>query len=549
MNISQLLCFFHTSRYLRLEQIKYRLYYRYRRLSLQPVSPPHRRFWPRPWGAPAWQSPSFSEPGEFVLLGEAGRVDTSDDWNNPSKSKLWLYNLHYLDDLNARRADSRESALSSLTKRWRRDNPPLTGNGWEPYPLSLRLVNLVKWYARRGADQEDLVSLALQAQALAKQLEYHILGNHLFANGKALVFVGTFLEGGASEEWLALGLNVLDREIREQFLNDGGHFELSPMYHATLLWDMCDLLNLAEVSRLPQLQTRVDFWRVVIVRGLEWLTTMVHPDGGISFFNDAAFGIAPSLADLLRYAAALNCTVKTDRPKGLSLSHLQASGYIAINIDEHSKVLLDVAEVGPRYQPGHAHADTLAFELSLFGQRVIVNSGISTYEKNEERQQQRGTAAHNTVTIDDEDSSEVWGGFRVARRAKPFGLKVEPGKGAVKVLCAHDGYRRLPGRPTHYREWSCGNDHLAIKDRIEGAYTKAVGQFHLYPDVEVTIEDNAAEGTIELRAGQQIHWRVKGGKVHIIDTTYHPEFGLNIPNKSLVVTFENQDIETCIIWK
>ena len=36
-----------------------------------------------------------------------------------------------------------------------------------------------------------------------------------------------------------------------------------------------------------------------------WLAAMTHPDGGPSFFNDAAFGIAASRADLEAYAARL----------------------------------------------------------------------------------------------------------------------------------------------------------------------------------------------------------------------------------------------------
>ena len=40
---------------------------------------------------------------------------------------------------------------------------------------------------------------------------------------------------------------------------------------------------------------------------------------------------------------------------------------------------MDVALIGPNYQPGHAHADVLSFELSLFGQRLLVNIGTSEY--------------------------------------------------------------------------------------------------------------------------------------------------------------------------
>jgi uncharacterized heparinase superfamily protein len=195
--------------------------------------------------------------------------------------------------------------------RWIDENPPLAGNGWEPYTLSLRLVNLVKWLsgkARQGGEPIPaawVASLARQAQALSAQREFHILANHLFANGKALTFAGAFLQGDDAERWLRQGLAILDAEIPEQFLADGGHFERSPMYHATLLWDLCDLIRLAECSGLPALKERAQAWRETLARGLAWLEMMSHPDGEIGFFNDAAFGIAPALADVTGYAEQL----------------------------------------------------------------------------------------------------------------------------------------------------------------------------------------------------------------------------------------------------
>ena len=60
----------------------------------------------------------------------------------------------------------------------------------------------------------------------------------------------------------------------------------------------------------------------------------------------------------------------------------------------------DIGNVGPDYIPGHAHADTLSFEMSVFDMRFIVNSGTSVYGLGAERLRQRGTAAHSTVVID-----------------------------------------------------------------------------------------------------------------------------------------------------
>ena len=43
------------------------------------------------------------------------------------------------------------------------------------------------------------------------------------------------------------------------------------------------------------------------------------------------------------------------------------------------RLLVDCGEIGPDYLPGHAHCDTLSFELSLSGQRVVVDSGCGIY--------------------------------------------------------------------------------------------------------------------------------------------------------------------------
>jgi uncharacterized heparinase superfamily protein len=90
-----------------------------------------------------------------------------------------------------------------------------------------------------------LDSLAVQVRWLRRRLEWHLLSNHLFANAKALMFGGAFFDGPEAGDWREGGLRILAREVPEQVLPDGGHFERSPMYHAILLEDMLDLLNLS----------------------------------------------------------------------------------------------------------------------------------------------------------------------------------------------------------------------------------------------------------------------------------------------------------------
>ena len=111
----------------------------------------------------------------------------SADWNSFEISKLWLYNLHYFDDLNAEGGASRAEWHRDLIARWIAENPPGFGNGWEPYPLSLRIINWIKWaLSGHALDKAARNSLAVQTRFLAQRLEHHLLGNHLFANAKAL---------------------------------------------------------------------------------------------------------------------------------------------------------------------------------------------------------------------------------------------------------------------------------------------------------------------------------------------------------------------------
>ena len=275
---------------------------------------------------------------------------------------------------------------------------------------------------------------------------------------------------------------------------------------------------------------------------------MCHPDGDISFFNDAAHGVAPHPDDIRAYAVALGCRPAAALAGGLAWSHLTATGYIVVQMAAGARALLDVAEVGPSYQPGHAHADTLSFELSLFGQRVLVNSGTSRYGEDDERHRQRSTAAHNTVEIDGESSSEVWSGFRVARRARPTVPVVrrdDSGLGPrLLVRCAHDGYRRLPGAPVHQREWVFEPGRLRVTDRLSGTYRKAVGRFHLHPDIRVT-----SDRELLLGGGHKVRWNVAGGQARVVPASWHPQFGASAPTSCIEVLFGGSEVTVDFIWE
>ncbi len=535
-----MLRYWHTVRHLKPVQIYGRLWFRLHRPTPDLRAAPARRVVQGTWLCCA-RTPSMIGADDFRFLNVVRRVATAQDWNRAEWPKLWLYNAHYFDDLAADGAAARAAWHRALIARWVAENPPGTGNGWEPYPTSLRIVNWIKWaLAGNALDGGWLHSLAVQARWLRGRLEHHLLGNHLWANAKALAFAGAFFDGDEAARWRGEALTLLRRELAGQVLPDGGHFERSPMYHAIVLEDVLDLLQLAQ--RFPGAvdASHVAAWREAAARMLRWLQAMTHPDGEISFFNDAALGIAPNLAALAAYARLLGVAV--DESPLDAVTALPDSGYVRLEMGP-AVLIADVGPIGPDYQPAHAHADTLSFELSLHGQRLLVNGGTSTYEAGAERLRQRGTAAHNTVQVDGADSSEVWAAFRVARRARPFGLSIERTAGGVRLECAHDGYRRLPGRVVHRRSWQLDSRGLTVRDTLDGAFEEAVARFHLHPRV-----DRSVEGVLQAGDARCARWECSGGAAQIEPCAWHPRFGICIDNRCMTIRFAGRELTTRIDW-
>lgn len=549
--MTSLFTYWHTLRYLKPVQFYGRFWFRliHPKPDLRPASP--LRVKTACWESPARRKPSLLAPGNFHFLGQTASLDAV-GWDNRELDKLWRYNLHYFDDLNATGANQRVKWHSDLMLQWVQDNPAGQGTGWEPYPVSLRIVNWVKWsLAGNVPAPEFLHSLTVQARWLTQRLEVHLLGNHLYANAKALVFAGLFFSGGEADRWLDTGFRLLARETREQILTDGGQFERSPMYHALALEDILDIYNLSRTfqSSVPEQWTAWLAELPEVVRRMRgWLAAMCHADKEISFFNDAAMGIAPSLAELEAYALRVGFAPLPKVPDGVT--QLAESGYIKV---QHGPMtaILDVAPIGPDYLPGHAHADTLSFELSLFGQRFLVNSGTSCYGVGDERMRQRGTAAHNTVVLDGKDSSEIWSGFRVARRARPVDLQISQHGAMLKISCAHDGYRWLKGKPRHTRKWQFAEQELVIEDIISGNFSQATARFHLHPSI--TIGDIDLNGfptaKLQLPTSQKIAISIEGGELRKEVSSWHPEFGRSELTFCFFVEFQGPLLRTRIRWE
>ena len=116
-----------------------------------------------------------------------------------------------------------------------------------------------------------------------------------------------------------------------------------------------------------------------------------------------------------------------------TIDYLSESGYFRLNLKD-AVVIGDVAQIGPDYIGIGTLVQIL---LVLSFQCLVIVSWLTPERLYMDRisSDDAGTAAHNTVTIDGEDSSEVWGGFRVARRARPIDLEINANDKFIG--CAH----------------------------------------------------------------------------------------------------------------
>jgi uncharacterized heparinase superfamily protein len=494
-----------TLRYLRPGQVGHRVRLRAQRalLARVPEAVTARRAGIRTRPAGGWPAsfvplgegddelrPAEIAAGTFTFLGETRSLGVPHDWLQAGASHLWRYHLHYFDWAWAFAGHpDREWARGAFTALWRSwdaDTRFGRGDAWSPYVASLRAWTICAVFPAlvEGSpiEQEVIGDLARHATFLRTHLELDVGGNHLLKNLKALVGLSVFLDRPRT---LAPVVAHLRRQLQVQVLEDGGHFELSPSYHCQVLGDLVDigsLLAAAGRAPVPGLDEAVESMR-------RWLGQVVMPDGDVPSFNDC---VAVGAGRVTR--------LRPGPPAPLGLTLLGASGYAILRPDERLHLVADVGQPCPAELPAHAHADCLSYELCVDGQRLIVNTGTSTYAPGPRRRYERSTEAHTTVEVDGSDQTEVWAIFRAARRAHATVRRADA-NGTVELAASHDGYCRLSGGVVHSRTWRAGPGTIAVTDDIEGRGVHSVtSRLYLAPGVPVARSEDGtlAVGSLDI---------------------------------------------------
>jgi Heparinase II/III-like protein/Heparinase II/III N-terminus len=419
------------------------------------ASPRPREIRPLERGTTLWRSAMSSTADEAAAELPAGAVNVlglgvaypPPNWTPMGLERLRRFHLHYGEEILgcARRGGPAYlAAARDGLESWIASNPPGKGDGWHPYPLSTRVGNWVAAVSLEPTLANERLSESVWRQLvyLERNLENDILGNHVIRNARALVLGGLAF---ADERLIARGLALLDRELPEQVLADGGHYERSPVYHALVLRDLLEIRAAADASHLDPFIDRMKAFAAALTR----------PHGQPALFNDGTLDLAPDMSGEV-----------SPPPPGLAV--FRETGYAVARDGAGFWLAFDCGPAAPSFLPPHAHADGLSFQLWLDGKPLVVDPGMSTYAAGPERDWLRGTRAHATVAIDRRDQFELWGTFRAARLASVELLDAAGSEKQGTLVAELRGFPQVSGGIRHCRRLSWSPQAVEVADELDG---------------------------------------------------------------------------------
>ncbi len=399
---------------------------------------------------------------------------------------------------------------------------------WTPWAVSLRLQRWIQYAAWRDEVDDDTALFGFEtafereiyknALFLRNHIEWDVGGNHLVENGIALLTAGLFFDD--PHDWIEVGTSILTEAGTEQFLDDGCHYERSPMYHIltlTRLVTACELLERANKPLPAGLKTAA-------ANATAFLETLRPPNGRIPLLNDAVYGEALPLEACLQYAAASGVrSARSTQPTADEQPAMGESGYRWLQTDIGA-VLFDGGPTGPQHLPGHSHSDTLSVLLWLDETPIVTDTGTFGYVSGTRREYARSVRGHSTVQVGETEPIEIGGKYLMGSRPTP---KLRTQSGDISLVEGQYESASPFGPPyTHHRGVYAGDDWWFIQDTVTGHNDNTVrSRLPLHPAVTPSDDDHIrltvddSEQTVFLSPSATTEHTITNG-------WYFPEFGV-----------------------
>lgn len=473
---------------------------------------------------------------------------------------------------------------------WLEANPPDTGINWSSaLEMGLRIVSwtwALHLSRRARAWKAEVYSRVLQSiHEQSRHIYRHLslfssANNHLLGELLGLIYAGCyFSELPDAAKYRQKGFELFFQELERQVYPDGVIKEQSSGYQRYLL----------EMGLLAKFAADLNGIQVpaVIMQRMEkmaeFVSAIMDEAGQVPALGDCDDGQVLLLdalsekpyADILASAALLfnRMDFKAQsagwKPAGFwlfgadaegtfnrmasqrderTLSTFPQGGYAVIRSGQHARqqlALFDAGPLGLDEMAAHGHADALSFILSVGAQPVLIDSGTYTYRGAREwRNYFRGTASHNTITIDSHDQSEIAGPFQWARHARAVLHSAEDRGASILLHGSHKGYLEVE----HHRQvefdlatgWTITDDltgkgrhnvqllwHFAPCDLVQISTDSFCASFPLF------------EVHVRVQASRRHESQLIMGRKKPLQGWHSPHFAVKKPNPVLCVNIKN----------
>lgn len=375
--------------------------------------------------------------------------------------------------------------------------------------------------------------------------------NHYLTNLIGLIWISIYFKGfesnelnRLSEKYYNFSMSQLLQELEYQISNDGFSYEDSVSYHAYNTEIL--LFTYAVMSRngidVPSGYSRK-------LKSMLNALNAVMSDNGIPIIGDHDSGrlfkipfdmeISKSYYHyLMKLARKLKLTSgfgNLDSPVQLA-----DSGIYRI-FNDRFNLFVKCGPIGQNGIGGHAHNDQLSFLLDIYDKKVIIDSGTGSYTGDSFlRRKLRGTAAHNTLIVDDSEQNNIDSMFRM--KESTFAEKIYLDKNTFKGR--HFGYFDAYGI-IFTRSMEIQNDAVVLCDNLNKRIRNECSLMMVVNDnVRLRQED---EQHISLVAGNtHLLISVDGAVLEVLNHIVSKEYGKVIKTKKIKVVMLEKEVRTKI---
>jgi uncharacterized heparinase superfamily protein len=478
---------------------------------------------------------NFEYGGKIIRDAEAPwlAAGVADDWRADVSRFEWLR------DLRASGGEAARARARALVQRWMESyDGQWNALTWRPDVTGARLANWLSHYefVANGASAEFLDTLN---RSLVRQVR-HLKRTACFAEPglpRILALKGLILSSLAwgVDRKLKRRIQLLEHEIAEQILADGGHVSRNPENLLEFLRHLVDIrgaLRDAQIEVSSTLQTAID-------RIAPMLRFFRHGDGGLALFNGGREN----------EGWLVDVALTRSEARGKPLESAPHSGFERLTANR-TLLLVDTGLPAPMGYDRDAHAGTLSFEMSVGKERLVVNCGAYRGDNASWRTAQRTTAAHSTLTVEDNNSAEILAKGGIGKRGNPATTGRKEADDNIWLDASYDGYRSTLG-VSHTRRLylSASGGDFRGEDSLEGKGNhKFSVRFHLHPTVRASLIKDGNAVLIRLPSGTGWRFRASGGVITLQESVYLGQDNEIKRSEQIAVSSATRDGEGLVKW-